>query len=221
MSINYRGVLIKVLGHASLRIETTVGPVCYIDPWSEVLGTHSGDADIILITHDDVDHYDPAAIETLATDATTVVVCDAIDTQNLSRKVLKLASNCELTVDGVDVRSVSAYNDPAGDHVDADGTPYHRQGEVVGLLLTIDGTTVYYASDTDFLPEHVSINADIYIPPIGGTYTMDRKEAAAAARAIVPDIVIPVHYDTFEAIETDVTAFEAELEPTGIRVERA
>jgi L-ascorbate metabolism protein UlaG (beta-lactamase superfamily) len=87
--------------------------------------------------------------------------------------------------------------------------------------LTIDGTTVYYASDTDFLPEHVSINADIYIPPIGGTYTMDRKEAAAAARAIVPDIVIPVHYDTFEAIETDVTAFEAELEPTGIRVERA
>jgi len=66
---------------------------------------------------------------------------------------------------------------------------------------------------------HGSISVDVFLPPIGGHYTMDRHEAAAFARSVEPALVIPVHYDTFEAIETDVGAFAAELEEAGIRVE--
>ena len=125
----------------------------------------------------------------------------------------------EATVDGIEVRTVPAYNDPDGEHVDDDGNPFHADGEVIGLLLDIEGTTVFFTSDTDFLPHHESITADVFVPPIGGHYTMDRHEAAAFARSVEPGLVLPVHYDTFEAIETDAAAFAEELEADGIRVE--
>lgn len=48
---------------------------------------------------------------------------------------------------------------------------------------------------------------------------MDRHDAAEFARSVDPELVLPVHYDTFEAIEIDVDAFAAELEEDGIPVE--
>lgn len=48
---------------------------------------------------------------------------------------------------------------------------------------------------------------------------MDRHDAAEFARSVDPELVLPVHYDTFEAIETDADAFASELEGDGIRVE--
>jgi len=38
------------------------------------------------------------------------------------------------------------------------------------------------------------LNLDIAMIPIGGTYTMDVVEAAAAANAICAKITIPMHY---------------------------
>ncbi|MFB6361448.1 MAG: MBL fold metallo-hydrolase, partial [Halobacteriales archaeon] len=95
----------------------------------------------------------------------------------------------------------------------------HAEGEVIGLVFSFDETVVYYASDTDFLDHHESISVDVFLPPIGGHYTMDRHEAAEFARAVEPELVLPLHYDTFEAIEADVRAFAADLEDDGIKVE--
>ncbi|MGM0389405.1 MAG: MBL fold metallo-hydrolase, partial [Natrinema limicola] len=106
-----------------------------------------------------------------------------------------------------------------GDHVDEDGEPYHADGEVIGLVLTLEGTTVLCPSDTDSLPHHESLSADVFIPPIGGHFTMNRAEAADLARSVDAELVLPEHYDTFEPIETDAEAFAAELEADGIRVE--
>jgi len=48
---------------------------------------------------------------------------------------------------------------------------------------------------------------------------MDRHEAADFATSVAPALVLPVHYDTFEPIETDAAAFADELERAGIPVE--
>jgi L-ascorbate metabolism protein UlaG (beta-lactamase superfamily) len=48
---------------------------------------------------------------------------------------------------------------------------------------------------------------------------MDRHEAAEFARSVEPELVLPVHYDTFEAIEADAQAFANELESDGISTE--
>jgi L-ascorbate metabolism protein UlaG (beta-lactamase superfamily) len=219
MGVRYDDIVIDLLGHASVHIETADGAHVYIDPWSEYLTGDEPEATLVVSTHDDYDHYDPAAITALAGEATTVVTFEAIDTADLGLETTPLAIGETVTVDGLEVAAVPAHNDPAGEHVDDDGTPFHQQGEVMGVVLTVDGTTVYYPSDTDFLDELGDVGADVFVPPIGGHYTMDRHEAAAFTESVDPDLVLPVHYDTFEAIETDVDAFVADVEARGYRVE--
>lgn len=218
MSAEYNGLTFERLGHASVRIETSDSHILYLDPWSEVLGDRDPhDADVVFVTHDDFDHYDPDAIERVSTSESTIVAYDGVDTSDLvtPAAVWALAADDEeLTVDGIAVQAIPAYNRADGDHVDEDGTPFHAQNEVIGLLLEIEGTTVYFPSDTDFLDEHEALptTIDVFLPPIGGHYTMDRHEAAAFTDSIQPALVLPVHYDTFEAIETDAEAFKRDVE---------
>ena len=47
---------------------------------------------------------------------------------------------------------------------------------------------------------------------IGGHYTMDRHDAVDAAEFVGAKTVIPCHYNTFPAIETDAQAFKSEVE---------
>ncbi len=219
MPIEYDGLRFERPGHASVRIGGD-DRVIYVDPWSEVIENEPGDADVVLLTHDDFDHYDPEGVSAVAGPDVTVAAFDGIDVEGLPENVVELPHEGETVVAGIDVVTVPAYNDPDGDHVDDAGEPFHAEGEGVGLLLTIDGTTVFLPSDTDFLPHHGSIAADVFVPPIGGHYTMDRHEAAEFARSVDPGLVLPTHYDTFEPIETDVGAFVDELESDGIRVEQ-
>lgn len=219
MPVEHDGVTYERLGHASVRIKTGDGTVIYIDPWSETFDGEPADGDIVFVTHDDFDHYDPDAIEAVAGEDVTVAAYEAVDTSALPFYVVDLPLEGEVTVDGIEAQTVPAYNDRAGDHVDENGEPFHAEGEVIGLLLTVDGTTVFFPSDTDFLEHHESISTDVFIPPIGGHYTMNRREAAAFARSVAPELVVPVHYDTFDPIKTDANAFAADLEADGIRVE--
>lgn len=212
MPVSHRGLTFERLGHASVRMETDDGTVVYIDPWSQVLEGAPGDGDVVFSTHDDMDHYDPEAIDAVAGDDATVVVYDAIDTSDLDRQPTRLPPDETVTVDGIQVRSVPAYNRPDGEHVDEEGEPFHDVGEVAGLLLTVDEMTIYYPSDTDFLARHGDIRADVFIPPIGGHFTMDRHEAARFTGSVDPELVLPVHYDTFEQIETNAEAFVADVE---------
>jgi L-ascorbate metabolism protein UlaG (beta-lactamase superfamily) len=217
--VHYETLSIDCLGHASVRIESDGGTVVYIDPWSSALAEDPHDADVVLVSHDDHDHYDPEGIRAVATDETVVLAYEGVDTSDLGMAVEHLVADETTTAGGISVRGVPAYNAADGPHVDEDGNPFHAKGEVLGLLVTIDDVVVYYPSDTDFLDHHEEITCDVFIPPIGGHYTMDRHEAAAFARSVGSDLVIPIHYDTFEAIQTDADAFREELEAEGIRVE--
>lgn len=217
MQVDHEGLRFERLGHASVRIAD--GTVIYIDPWSEVLTGEPGDGDIVFVTHDDPDHYDPEAVAAVAKPEATVAAYDAVDAGGLDLEVVGLPHEGERTVAGTSVETVPAHNDPDGAHVDDEGEPWHAEGEVVGLLLTVDGTTVYFPSDTDFLPHHESVRADVFLPPVGGHYTMDRHEAADFARSVDPDLVLPVHYDTFDAVETDADAFVDDVTADGRRVE--
>lgn len=218
MSVTHDGIEFRRLGHGSVRIGTPE-QVIYIDPWSELLSGEPTDGDIVFVTHDDRDHYDPAAIDAvLATDG-VVAAYEAVDTSALEADVVSLPHDGTQSVGGLEVRTIPAYNDTDGSHVDEDGEPFHAEGEGVGILFTVDGTTVFYPSDTDFLPHHRDVEADVFMPPIGGHFTMDRHEAAEFAKALGPALVLPVHYDTFEAVETDAEAFADELSSAGIAVE--
>ncbi|HEY2477311.1 MAG TPA: metal-dependent hydrolase [Solirubrobacterales bacterium] len=92
-------------------------------------------------------------------------------------------------------------------------------GTCSGLLINIDGKTVYHAGDTCLFGDMKLIAErdpiDIALLPIGGHYTMDRHDAVVAAQFIGADTVIPMHYNTFPPIETDASAFKADVEAAG------
>lgn len=218
MVASYDSLTFELLGHASLRIETDDGTIVYVDPWNDVIEGEPGDADVVFVTHDDFDHWDSDAVKAVAGPDVTVAVYEMIDACDLPVDVTNLPLEGRATIDEIDVRTVPAYNDPYGNHLDDDGTPFHADGEVIGLVLSLDETRVFYTSDTDFLEHHEDIEADVLVPPIGGHYTMNRSEAAEMARTLQSELVLPVHYGTFDPIETDVDAFVEECANVGIDV---
>ena len=50
--------------------------------------------------------------------------------------------------------------------------------------------------------------------PVGGTYTMDFKEAAKLINEIKPKIVVPIHYGSIVGIKKDAEDFKKLLRPT-------
>ncbi|HET6571161.1 MAG TPA: metal-dependent hydrolase [Solirubrobacterales bacterium] len=89
-------------------------------------------------------------------------------------------------------------------------------GPAAGLVIKLGETTVYHAGDTCLFGDMKLIaqrsDIDVACLPIGGHYTMDRRDAVVAAELVGAGSVIPMHYDTFPAIEADAEAFKAEVE---------
>jgi L-ascorbate metabolism protein UlaG (beta-lactamase superfamily) len=96
-------------------------------------------------------------------------------------------------------------------------------GPAAGLLIKIGETTVYHAGDTCLFSDMKLIaersDVDVFLVPIGGHYTMDRRDAVVACEFVGAKTVIPMHYDTFPPIETDGDAFKTDVEAqTGSQV---
>ena len=56
---------------------------------------------------------------------------------------------------------------------------------------------------------------DIAMLPIGGKYTMDIEQAVKAAEWLEASEIIPMHYNTFEAINVDISEFERQTREIG------
>jgi L-ascorbate metabolism protein UlaG (beta-lactamase superfamily) len=89
-------------------------------------------------------------------------------------------------------------------------------GPAAGLVIKIGETTVYHAGDTCLFSDMQLIarrsDIDVFIAPIGGHYTMDRRDAVVACEFVGAKTVLPMHYNTFPAIETDAEAFKSDVE---------
>jgi L-ascorbate metabolism protein UlaG (beta-lactamase superfamily) len=89
-------------------------------------------------------------------------------------------------------------------------------GPAAGLVIKIGETTLYHAGDTCLFGDMKLIaqrsDIDVALLPIGGHYTMDRRDAVIAAEFVGAGTVIPMHYNTFPAIENDPQAFKTEVE---------
>jgi L-ascorbate metabolism protein UlaG (beta-lactamase superfamily) len=83
----------------------------------------------------------------------------------------------------------------------------------VGYILTLGEHTYYHAGDTDHAPELSDVRADVAFLPIGGTYTMEADEAAGLAKAIAPQIAVPMHYGFVVGSPSDAERFAKEADP--------
>jgi len=182
---NIEGVLNNLhwLGQASFLISTQEGVNIYIDPYR--INPVSPKADLILVTHA---HFDHCSLKDIAglSKADTIIVCPPSARQKFPADTRIIKAGEKINIKGIDIEAVRSYNKDK---------PFHPESaDNVGFIINISGVRVFHAGDTDLVPELKQVKADIAMLPVGGTYTMDPKEAAEAASYINPQVAIPMHY---------------------------
>lgn len=178
-------------GHASFSIENKVGKKFYfVDPF-DLKRMSSEKADAIFITHAHYDHWSPNDIRKLIKPDTVVVATNGCENLNLpSNAFMIVGPNRIITVAGIRIKTVPAYN------VRPDRITFHpKENNWVGYIFEVGESRIYHAGDTDFIPEMKNLtDIDVALLPIGGTYTMDVKDAVQAANTIKAGVTIPMHY---------------------------
>jgi L-ascorbate metabolism protein UlaG (beta-lactamase superfamily) len=209
---------IRFLGHAAFEI-THENHTILIDPWltGNPVATTTADElspTAILLSHGHADHYGDTEALAKRTGADVLAIVEIAE---------------ELTAAGVEnVHAVGLGGTHQFDWGWARLVPaWHTSTTPKGLVCTPAGIVVgvgdhvvYHVADTALFSDLAlpgrRTPIDVALIPIGGTFTMDRFDAVEAARLIDAKQVIPCHYDTFPAIETDVAAFKADVEDAGI-----
>ena len=198
---------IEVLYHSSIRINK--GKKIYIDPYH--IEKKYNDADIIFITHDHYDHYSEKDIDKVRKSNTIFIV-----PENLLNKLIKKGINDENIItldpgdteiiDEIKIEAIYAYN------IDK---PFHpKENNWLGYIIEIKGIRYYIAGDTDITEENKKVKCDVAFVPVGGTYTMDFKEAAQLINIIKPKVAVPIHYGSVVGTKQDATEFIKLLYPT-------
>lgn len=186
---------LKINCHSSILVDNEI----YFDPFR--LPENSPKAKFIFLTHTHYDHLSEEDIKKIASSDTTFVATkDASVLENFPHKqIVYVSPNEKLTIDGLAVSTFPAYNE---------NKPFHKKEfGWVGYKVTISGETLIVVGDSDATEELKSQRCDILVIPIGGTYTMDAKEAAEATNIIKPKTVIPSHYGEIVGKKSDAKTF--------------
>lgn len=166
-------------------------------------------ADIILITHEHDDHFDPKAIKTLSKDNTLLIMNEASAKKlgNPKAKIMKNGDKIKVS-DLISIEAVPAYNTTPGRE---QFHPHHRDN---GYVLTIDGLRIYIAGDTEDIPEMKNLkDIDIAFLPVNQPYTMTVTQAVNAAKMFSPKILYPYHFGN-----TNVKPLKEAFKNSGIEV---
>lgn len=191
---------IEVLYHSSIRInkEKTI----YIDPFK--IDRNYNDADIIFVTHDHYDHYSEEDIDKVINENAVIVIPEELLTKVLKKGINKNAiitvePNQKYMVQGIKFETVPAYN--------INKTFHPKENDWVGYVIEINGIKYYIAGDTDITEENKKVKCDVAFVPVGGTYTMDFKEAAQLVNQIQPKVAVPIHYGSVVGTKQDAEEF--------------
>jgi len=195
---------IKVLCHSSIKFEK--GQVLYFDPFK--VNKNYNDSDVIFITHSHYDHFSEEDILKVKKEGTKIVVTEDLYTRSLELgfnkgNILVVKPNEEYKVNGIEFKTVSAYNLNKNFHP--------KLNNWVGYIITLDGIVYYVAGDTDVTEENREVKCDVAFVPIGGTYTMTAKEAAKLVNEINPKIAVPIHYNCIVGNKEDEEVFKSSV----------
>lgn len=201
-------VKITPLYHASTMIQAG-GKTIYVDPAKPAKIAGLPKADLIVITHEHYDHFDPELLAALSRPGTEVIAPASVVAKYPAAK--PMANGETRQWEKWTIEAVPAYNLV---HGPAPGQLFHPKGRDNGYVLSYGGKRFYFSSDTEGIPEMKALqNIDVAFVCMNLPYTMTPAEAAEAVRAFHPRVVIPYHYRG-----QDLSVFKGKLEGTGIEV---
>lgn len=188
------------LGQAAFCIESDKA-IIYIDPYE--LKRDKPKADIILISHGHFDHCSSQDIKKIHKSDTVIITPIGVK-NTLAYPVRVMKPQDTIIIGQVEIEAVPAYNINKNFHPKSSGN--------LGFVVTINQNRIYHAGDTDLIPEMNKIKADIVLLPVGGTYTMNAREAAEAVNMIKPNTAIPMHWGSVVGSRTDAEDFQKSCE---------
>jgi L-ascorbate metabolism protein UlaG (beta-lactamase superfamily) len=194
-------LLIHPIHHAALTL-TWNGKTILVDPAPSPAGTPPADPtaefkalpkpDVILLTHDHPDHFNPEILAAVTGLETVLIVPGEVAGKlpgDLKGKAKVLANGDSVTVAGVTILATPMYN------TTADRQQFHPKGAGNGYILTIGGKRIYIAGDTEEAPELKSLpDIDVAFIPMNLPYTETVAAAAEWVKDFKPKVVYPYHY---------------------------
>ncbi len=209
------------LGHAAFLLEGSkkilIDPFLRGNPMSPVKPDEV-DADLILVTHGHGDHLGDAV--EISKRCKAPIICIYELSVLLGRKgaeTIGMNIGGTAKLEDVEVTMVKAVHS-----ADVVENEIISAGDPVGFVVKMDGISVYHAGDTDVFMD-MQLIGELYKPkvallPIGDFYTMGIKGALKAIELIKPEIVIPMHYNTFPPIKQNPEEFKEKAEKMGVKV---
>jgi L-ascorbate metabolism protein UlaG (beta-lactamase superfamily) len=197
-------------GHACFSVGGG-GYTIWIDPFltgnpqADLAARDVEEADYILVSHGHGDHLGDAVSIARRTGATVIsndeiaVYCQA---QGVEAHGLQMGGGFSFPF-GL-VKMTIAFH---GSHL-PNGSYGGNPG---GFLFDVEDHRIYHAGDTGLFYDMKLIGEeqpiDLALLPIGDNYTMGPADALKAVGFLMPKLVIPMHYNTFDVIQQDPYAF--------------
>ena len=206
-------------GHSCFTLVANDGTRVMIDPWldenpsADIRAKDVEKLDYILVSHGHFDHFADCVALAKRTGATVVSTFELVafcQTQGVENgHGMNIGGSFLFPFGRVKLTPALHTGSIAGDDEGAFTT------DCSGFLISLDGgPTVYHAGDTALIMDMQLLQGrvDVAILPIGDNFTMGPEDAARAVEMIQPEVVVPMHYDTFPVIESDADAFKVDVE---------
>ncbi len=202
-------------GHATFTIEAGDGTRLVVDPFfddnpvSNIKRSEAGRVDYVLCTHGHTDHFAdaiPLARETGATVIGSYEIAAFAESQGIVRThAMHVGGRFAFPFGSVKMTAAVHGGQVHGDESGRFTT------SAAGLVLDVDGKRIHHAGDTGLTLDMQLLRGqvDVALLPIGDNFTMGPEDAARAVELIEPEIVVPMHYDTWPVIEQDPERFRA------------
>ena len=183
-------------GHSCFRLESRDASLL-IDPFSPEIGLRPPKIkdNIVLVTHE---HYDHS------------------NTEGLAEGSFLIKGPGEYEANGIFIKGIQSFHDNEGGAKRGLNAIYVIKMEELSLVHLGD---LGQAGLTEEQVEKIG-EADILMIPIGGTYTINYKEALGVIRQIEPKIVIPMHYK-IQGLKIELDGPEKFLKEMSLTPEKA